>query len=203
MDRALAERLVCPAAHGRDPLVLRVDAVDGEQLRSGVAGCFVCRGEWPLTDGVLRLGPATALPALAAPEPAALSILLGLTDPGAPVLADGVPADALHALAEAAGARVIVMDPAHPLPAGEAAAIVRGAPLVPFAAATIAAAACFRPGRDAAWMASLVRALRPAARVVAPDALTLPPGLRELARAEGIWVAERLAGDAPVPLRRA
>jgi uncharacterized protein YbaR (Trm112 family) len=200
MDRALAERLVCPGAHGPDPLVLRVDVAVGDGVRAGVAGCFVCRQEWPLQDGALHMGPLSPLPTVDAPSAEALTVLLGLADPGASVLVDGLPDDVIAALAQDAGARLVALDaPARPATA----VAVRGAPLVPFAAGTFAAAACCRPGRDAPWMASLVRALRPGARVVAPDALPLPAGLRELARAEGIWVAERQAGAAPVPLRRA
>jgi hypothetical protein len=50
-----------------------------------------------------------------------------------------------------------------------------------------------------------VAALRPAGRLVAPLSVPLPDGLRELARDERHWVAERVpsaASSEPVPLLR-
>ena len=50
----------------------------------------------------------------------------------------------------------------------------------------------------------LTRVLRPDGRLVAPAAIPVPAGIRELARDEREWVgaAEGDAATAPVPLRR-
>jgi hypothetical protein len=51
-------------------------------------------------------------------------------------------------------------------------------------------------------IASLLAALRPGGRALAPVAQPLPDGLRELARDDEVWVAERPRDDV-IPLRRA
>ncbi len=200
MRVALAERLCCPQGHAGTPLVVRADAVQDGQLVDGIAGCPSCRTEWTLRADRIVFGPTAPLPATPSPSADALMALLGLADPEALVWCDGVDADAAAALLALARPELVLAD----APVRVVGALhIDGAATVPFAAGSFAAAALFRSARDLPWLASVVRALRPGGRLVADAAIAVPPGVRELARVEALWVGEREAGGAPITLRRA
>jgi hypothetical protein len=79
-----------------------------------------------------------------------------------------------------------------------------GAATVPLAAGSLRGAALDARANDAAFLESAIRAMRPAARVVAPVTTPLHAELKELARDDREWVAEKVGQSAPmIPLRRA
>lgn len=201
----LSERLVCPHPHESSPLVVVAQRVDGRELLEGFAGCPVCRLEARIVGGDVRFAltgrvssPDASLTLAASPERIDRTLaLLGLAEPGGAVLVSGRYAPLAAALAARGGTAMIVAEGASPVPRLDGVAAFDGAgAIVPFAAQTFRAAALDPPLADA------VRTLAAAGRLLAPSAHPLPSGLRELARDDEEWVAEREL-VVPVELRRA
>lgn len=213
MRLELAERLVCPTAHARTPLIVVAQETRDRDLVRGVAGCMLCMQEGIVRDGSLEF-PRHAMrtaPAQAMPEPSAtapdddvlfrLVALLGLGDPGLPVLLGPSYAAAAAALVSQREAIVAVLDAEGPSAPGIG--IVRGAgDAVPFADGTFHAAALDAYLAEAA-RADAVRCVRVGGRVMAPVILPVPPCVRELARDAQHWVGEVESPAIVVPLRRA
>jgi len=211
----LAERLRCPATHHTPtPLVVVARAVEGRDLRTGLAGCPLCRLEARFVDGDLcfdvpALGPgaaATDVPPVreaAAPSDAVerLVALLGLAEPGGAVLLTPGYASLAEALVAATGVEAVLFDPAGTgaLPPGR---WVRGlATAVPFTDATFRAAAL--DAASSAIAAEVLRCVVPQGRLVGAAGLTPPDGVTVLARDDREWVGERGALSGPmVPLGR-
>ena len=211
----LAERLRCPATdHAPTPLVVVARAVEGRDLRTGLAGCPLCRLEARFVDGDLCFdvpsgGPcaaATDVPPVrqaSAPSDAVerLIALLGLAEPGGAVLLTPGYASMADVLVESAGVAVVLLDPAGTgaLPPGR---WVRGlTTAVPFTDGTFRAAAL--DAASAAVTAEVLRCVVPQGRVVGAAALTPPDSVTVLARDDREWVGERGALPGPmVPLGR-
>jgi hypothetical protein len=197
----LAERLICPEEHVPTPLVVRADVVNAGRLARGLLGCAACGREWPVTEGVARFGSRAAdAGTLNQPSNAAtIAALLGLTEPGAVVIFDGANEELIAALAAEFGARVVALDAATP---SAASVVLEGAARMPLAANIAAGAVLLRSTRDDAFADSVVRAIAPRGRVIGRDDRPVMRGLRELARGDGLRVAERVAEVSTVPLRR-
>lgn len=219
MRLELAERLVCPAAHARTPLIVVAEETHDRELLRGTAGCMVCMREGRIRDGSLRF--------VAAPEGAAVAsatqrddvrgagvgvaidddqlfrlvALLGLGEAGLPVLLAPSYAAAASPLVERHDALVVVfgVDAAGP----RGVAYVSGCnDAVPFADGSFHAAA-LDATMSAAAAADAVRTVRVGGRVMAAASMPMPPRVRELARDAQHWVAEVEAPAVVVPLRRA
>ncbi len=194
----LAERLRCPRPHAPSPLVVVASEVAGRELRRGVAGCPVCRYEARFEGGDLfaeGAGPAAAapppVPVVESPGLAQgverLAALLGLVEPGLPVLLLGEYAALGAPLAAATGAIIPT--------------VVGFGDAVPFADRTFRGVAvggtCSAQLADAA-----VRAAAVGARIVTSASRAIPAGVRELARDAREVVGEVAAAPSPVPLVR-
>ncbi len=204
-----------------------VHRASGSQLLDLDLACPVCQREFTVRDGMadFRFGhaldghaldghaPGAGLQAndspATAPDPLRLAALLGISpDAGPmsrPVLLAGLQAaasDALHALIEVP--QVLV----NPEVAAAAEArgpisVLRVGNRLPLGVATLHAAALDTAHERPEFVASVVRAVRAGGRLVAPHSLPLPPGVRELARDEHMWVGEVVAqGHGLVELRR-
>lgn len=198
MDLAIAERLVCPAAHAPTPLIIRADQTRDGRLVTGVLGCAVCRRDWPVEGGEAQFGDADPGEPVASPDALALAAYLGLTEPGALVVTDGVTSDAECALADEYGAQIVAIDP---FAGSRAPVIIRRPPAVPLAARSARGAVLLRADRDERFVASAVLSLAPGGRLVAASAIRAT-GVVELARESSLWVGERERTSDPVPLRR-
>lgn len=193
----LAERLRCPAAHAPTPLVLVAREVDERELIAGFAGCMTCHLEARIERGALRIdGPPAVTVAADVDVDAPMTptreddveraaALLGLAEPGGAVLLAGRYA----ALARPLRERFEVMT---------AAIATQGA--APFTDLTFRGAAVDLPGVP---LDDVVRTVAVGGRLVAPCTAPLPAHLRELARDDREWVAEREAGGPIVTLGRA
>jgi len=205
----LVEIFRCPRAHAPASLIAAVDAaVDGDVTR-GVLGCPVCDVRYPIIAGAvvfderLRAACLAAGPAPRATPDAALrtAALLDLTGPGGRVLLGGTAVAAADALAALVDVAIVALDPPGPTPAapGGVAVYAGAAPLGP---AVLRGAVL--DGETAGAAPTVIAALRPGARLLAPVALAMPAGVRPLARDAEHWLAERTDdGAAAVPLRRA
>jgi uncharacterized protein YbaR (Trm112 family) len=187
VDVALVERLVCPRGHTPIPLVIRADAVTGGGLERGVLACPTCRIEWPVTNGTVRFGDAMTLSAGASPESTACAAFLNLTDAGALIVTDGASTTLCVGLASDFGSTVVPLDPEE---ANDSHAIY-GAPTVPFGEGAVRGAVLLRAARSDSFIASAVQSLAPNARMVAAASIPMPAGMREIARDENLWIAER------------
>lgn len=214
MRLELAERLICPATHERTPLIVVAQETRDRDLLRGVAGCMRCRREGHLHEGSLEFASDAAARAAQAPaSPAASSgvvdddvlfrlvALLGLGEPGLPLLLGPSYADAADALVSRHDAIVAVLEAEGASGAGVGK--VRGlADAVPFADGTFHAAALDGRLTEAA-RADAVRCVRVGGRVMAAAELPVPPRVRELARDAQHWVGEVESPALVVPLRRA
>lgn len=214
MRLELAERLVCPAAHERTPLIVVSQETRDRDLLRGVAGCMRCMREGQLHDGSLEFAPAAGARVMTAhtspvPSPQVMDddllfrlvALLGLGEPGLPLLLGPSYAAAADALVSRHDAIVAVLEADGPSATGVGK--VRGAgDAVPFADGTFHAAALDGQLSDAA-RADAVRCVRVGGRVMASADLPVPPRVRELARDVQHWVGEVEAPALVVPLRRA
>jgi hypothetical protein len=197
MDLAIVQRMVCPAEHASTPLVVRADRAEHGRLQEGVVGCPVCGAEWKVDEGVARFGPrATTGPAFT-PDATTVAALLGLTEPKL-VVADGLSDDLVVSLVREFGATVVAIDSDV---SPESASVIEGPALVPLAEGIANGAVLLRP-REPAFVDSVVRAIAPDGRLLASVSLQLPAGVREMARNDDLWLAEREATVVPVTLRR-
>jgi hypothetical protein len=197
MDLAIVQRLICPQPHATTPLVVRADRTDQGRMVDGVLGCPVCAHEWTVADGIARFGERARLESTVSTDASTLAALLGLTDPHVVVL-DGTTPDA-GLLSSEFGAAVIALDAESFLPD---ATNIEGSAIVPLAAGVARGVALLRAGRSPEFVASAVRALAQEGRLVSSTVLPLPAGVREIARNEQIWVAEREPDPVVVSLRR-
>jgi uncharacterized protein YbaR (Trm112 family) len=211
----LIDALRCPHPHEDSWLVAAAHETRERVIVAGALGCPVCGREYPIADGVATFdaaparapAPAPRLPASRADaddEAMRLAALLGLTSSGGIVAAGGtwdVAADALLALSDV---RLLLVDPAHPFTPREPLGAARGA-WMPLATGQVRGIALDEGTAEPARLADAVRALRPAGRLLAPVTAPLPDGVRELARDDRHWVAERTAAATGpiVALRRA
>lgn len=205
MRLELAERLVCPAAHARTPLIVVAEETRERDLIRGVAGCMTCAREGIFREGSLEF-PSHAEPGgevVVVDDDLLFRLvaLLGLGEPGLPLLLAPSLASAASALVARHDAIVAVLEARGA--SAEGVGIVRGCgDAVPFADGTFHAAA-LDEALSAAARADAVRCVRVGGRVMAATSVPVPPGVRELARDAQHWVGEVEAPPVVVPLRRA
>jgi uncharacterized protein YbaR (Trm112 family) len=196
----LVDALRCPVPHEESWLVASATRMEFRHIVEGTLGCPVCRAEYPVTRGVVdfRRAPHQPLPPETPPdetEATRLAALLDLTDrSGFAVLLGSwsVHAPLLRALVETP---LVVVDPPDGTEGEPGISAIRcdgELPLADGAARGIAVDAG-TPAR----VASAVRATRSRGRLVLPARVTLPAGVRELARDATVVVTEREAATSP------
>ncbi|MBC7896227.1 MAG: hypothetical protein H7066_12505 [Cytophagaceae bacterium] len=207
----LVDILRCPRAHEETWLVAAVSTFHGRHIATGSLGCPICRTEYPVADGAADFTVAGHPPDLSPrlpPSPVAddevmrARALLDLSEAGGVVAALGTAATLAAALEDSAECTILQVNPS-------GAATGRGVSTlwvddrVPLAPDALRGALV---GEDVSQilLASLVAAIRPKGRLVAPVGLPLPEGMSELARDDRQWVASRTGAriSPPVPLQR-
>jgi len=179
--------------------VVRADQVEAGRLVRGLVGCPVCRAEWRIEGGVLHLGAPIAGTPSSRVDPVTLAALLGLSEPDALVVVDGLALEMVGELAASLGARVIVLDDeASPSAAG----VIVGAERVPLGAGAVVAAFLARPYRSHAFIDSVINAVRAGGRVAGVGSFPERGDLAELARDDTLWVAERARPRVGITRRR-
>lgn len=183
----------------------------------GVLGCPVCQAEREVRRGVLHWSAAPGASAGAASGSASstassagtgedavtrIGALLGFGESTAPFVLSGPSAAAAVGLLGLTDAVLVLLDPPNDS-AATVATVIRGAARVPLAARSVRGVLL-----DGDWAAAdralaAVDTLADGGRLVAPVSVSLPAGVRELARDDRQWVAERVGGGVPIPLRRA
>lgn len=191
MLRDLLDSLRCPRPHDESWLVAMVHRADGPYLIEADLACPVCGAEFAVIDGEARFDatrPPSRDETLDAGRTAAL---LAVAEGVLPVLLAGSYAGAGAGLADLVPITQLWLNP----PAGISAPAAPHSTIlaegrVPLGVETVAAAAVDAAHATPAMLESIVRAVRMGGRVLAPAAVPLPAGLKEIARDEREWVAE-------------
>jgi hypothetical protein len=184
--------LRCPRPHEDSALVLVADETRGRHVVTGVLGCPICEAEYVIRASVAYFTrPATAAPAGPPAELLRTAAMLGLTEPGGVVMLGGHWAASAEAIGELADALVLVVNPPAYGAYGERVSVLHVGDRLPIAARALRAAAIDVP------TAGIVAALRPGGRLVATDAIAVPPGVREIARDDEYWVGENATTPPP------
>jgi uncharacterized protein YbaR (Trm112 family) len=208
MHRDLLDALRCPRDHEESWLVVVVHRALGVMLLDAELACPVCGAEFAVRGGVTTFdAEAVVEGAEVAPDAERLAALLGVTDGVLPILLAGAYAAAGASLAPLVPLAQVQAN-APFVPRGDTDDVVGvtrmlvGARL-PLGVATLAAAAVSARVATPSLLASVVRAMKAGGRIVAPIAVALPAGVRELARDDREWVGEVQAqGSGLVSLRR-
>jgi uncharacterized protein YbaR (Trm112 family) len=208
----LVDSLRCLNAHEDTWLVAAVARLDGRHIAEGTLGCPVCRREYPIRDGVgwfvepSSAPDASRLTPHAPPAPddrvTRAAALLGLMDAGGIIVLGGDWADCADAIAELGPAHVVILNRSATSDAPQSVSSLVVGDRLPFAAASVRAAAL--DAELAAALSSAAHVLRSRGRLVAPADAPVPDGVTELARDAENWVAERaVVASPPVMLRSA
>lgn len=203
----LVDVLRCPEPHADSWLVASTGVMQDRHVIDGELGCPVCGARYRVHEGVARLGSRKP-GRVSSAEPTEqavvrLGALLGLDSPGGVVLLARAHAPMARALRDATRVEILQLDPPPDVAMGEGISGIAGAPRAPLAAGSLRGAALDADTADAEYVASVVAALRPHARLIAPASTPRPAGLRELARDTEEWVAEKESAAPTVTLRRA
>ncbi|CAN5786469.1 hypothetical protein BH11GEM1_BH11GEM1_03290 [soil metagenome] len=196
----LIDALRCPVSHEESWLVAAAARIEHRHIVQGTLGCPVCSAEYPIRNGVVDFRRGAGHLASSRPpahgEPAMrLAAMLDLTDAqGFAVLLGswGSWATELSAIVETP---LILLDPPADIIGAPGISVLRTDGDLPLASGAARAMAIDDGSLERA--ASAVRATRTKGRVVAPVSLALPDGVRELARDQALWVAEREAAASP------
>lgn len=204
MDLDLVDTLRCTRDHADSWLVAAVGVRDarpggdGGGMVSGSLGCPICFREYPVREGVAYFGvdpggeaSLTTAGATAEQEAAVRAGGLLAVAEGATVVLHGPWSAAAAGLAELLPVRLYVVNPATPVAASERIAVVRSAEGIPLATGSAHGVALGGAAITPLDVASALRVLAPGGRLVAPVVLPVPASLRELARDDRDWVAER------------
>ena len=202
----LVDQLRCVRAHADTWLVASIERAEDRDIKLGFLGCPTCLAEYQIRDGVVYFAEREiAAPFIAPDEEDATRIaaVLDLTEPRMTALLHGRWAAHAPLVRAISPAQLIALDPPQGLVSGDGISILV-ADIAPLAAGSMHAVAIDTPATDE-LMASLRRALRGGARLLAPAAMRLPDGFTEIARDDSVWVArldDTATVSAPIQLTR-
>jgi hypothetical protein len=209
----LVGSLRCVRAHELTWLVASAYRMEDRDIVSGELGCHVCGARYSVERGVADFrelgaassasvqrppGPRTARDSAHGADPAELAIrvaaLLDLTSPGGLVVLAGEWSAAAIPLSGgdvAERVQLLTLDPDIDLESGGGISIALTGRRMPVRPAAARGIALDESHSDPDYVASAAEALRPGARLLAPVAAQLPPGLSEIARDERFWLASK------------
>jgi hypothetical protein len=202
MHIELVELLRCVQPHDDTWLVAAIDRIDDREIVAGTLGCPICHAEYEIRDRIVYFEPprdASFATEADVNQAMRIAAALELTDAGGVAVLHGEWTCHASYVRSFSPAQLIAVDRAITVEPGDGVNVVvcDVAPLARRSVRGIAIGARATPE----MVSSLLAALRPGGRVLAPTALTLPEGLNELARDDEVWVAE-LPRDDVIPLRR-
>jgi uncharacterized protein YbaR (Trm112 family) len=203
----LVDALRCPVGHEESWLVATFDKMEARHIVTGTLGCPVCKAEYPVRDGVVdfRHPESARRPPLdsngfatdESPESTVrLAALLDLSDASGFAVLVGAWGRLASALAAVVETPLIAVNPRADVIGSRGVSVIRCEEELPLA--TGAARAIAVDISTATRMHSALRVTRTGARVVAPVAVDVPRGLREMARDAHVWVSEREPTDSPL-----
>ncbi len=188
----LVDHLRCLNDHEETWLVAAVGRLQGRYIAEGSLGCPVCRAEYPVREFVAFFASPgkgiLATPSADADRVTRLAALLDLSSPGGFVALSPGQAAVAAPLAHEFDVQCVVIDPTAQATPGDGVSVLC-ASSAPLATGSLRGAVL--DGGVGPSVEALVRALRPGARLVAPVSVSVPSGIRELARDAREWVGER------------
>lgn len=197
----LVDALRCPAPHEESWLVASADRMEARHIVTGTLGCPVCHAQYPIANGVVDMrrdrAPADRVPrethahACTPDDEHALRLaaFLELTDASGFALLLGRWAGYAPALRAQVETPLVAIDPDPAISGEPGISVVLTDGEIPVASGSARAVAIDAGSvKRAAAAASVARAK---GRIVAPLAVAVPAGVRELARDETLWVGER------------
>ena len=199
----LIDAIRCPADHPPSSLVAAFEDIVDRDVVSGMLGCPVCRSEFQIRGGELWL-VTTAMPAPATraltPDEDGLRLAASLdlrSETGFAILRGAWCALAAR-VADISPTHLVLLDPPLNTPRGPGRSVIYAGGTVPFSPATAIAATIDDDERAYA----LALAVKTKGRLVGPANLALPRDVKELARDDRWWVAEKENATAPISLSR-
>jgi len=186
----------CPEPHEETWLVAAFSRMEERIVIEGRLGCPICKTEYAIVNGVVVFGETAAKQGMGATPPSAeavtrLAAMLGMLRPGMLVLLTGSLAARSHELSSLVSGRVLVLNPIPALVTdSESVGSIRTGSAIPVASRSVDGIALDTATDDAIMLGEIVRVLRPGGRLVAPASMSLPGGMRQLARDEQYVVAE-------------
>ncbi|MGH7654971.1 MAG: Trm112 family protein [Gemmatimonadaceae bacterium] len=202
----LLEKLRCPNDHEPSPLIATASRTVDRHIVEGTLGCPVCHAEFPVSEGVVRLGESFIAPMITADvlsrdRMLRVGALLGLDDRGGLYLLDCISAYFIEELAELSPqSRFIALSGTADF-LGASGVIAGHGDRIPLAESCVRGIVLDLA--TPALLGSAVKALAPGGRLVAPATADVPEGIEILARDEANWVGEREAMPALSKLHRA
>jgi uncharacterized protein YbaR (Trm112 family) len=200
----LVDSLRCPNPHAETWLVASIERAEERDIKEGTLGCPSCLAEYAVRDGIVYFvegrppAPATSP---SEDEAMRLAATLDLTDQRMIAVLQGTRGAHAQLVAAFSPAQLLLLNPPGGVASGDGISIVVS-DLAPLAAGAVNAVA-IDGAISGGMLASLRRAMRGGARLFAPSAMPLPPGVTELARDADVWVArldDAATVSAPVPL---
>ena len=192
----LVDVLRCPNSHAETWLVLAAEVMEDRDVVSGTLGCPICRAEFQITDGVARFGDVP--PSVRGNEPPdenealRLAALLDLGDSRGYAILVGDVGRHAPLLRATTDVQLMLVDPPRSVTMGFGLSglTTPASGTLPLAAAS-ARAVALDEGATSELLASALKVLAPAGRLLAPVRLELPDGVAQLARDDRQWLAER------------
>ena len=196
----LIDLLRCTRPHEDSWLVAAFYEMRERDVIEGLLSCPVCSARYPITNGVAWFDVDPGAIGRAEPPPATdgmrVAAYLNLVEPGV-VLLGGAWAGAAEPVT-GLGNTVIAFNAAARAGAARVSHVSCDA-IVPLARECLDGIALDSAAAD--LVESGARALKRAARMVAPVGAEVPEGLVELARDDSYWVAVREGGSASAPVQ--
>jgi uncharacterized protein YbaR (Trm112 family) len=197
----LVDALRCPRDHAESWLVASATHMEARHIMRGTLGCPVCLAEYPVEDGVVDFrAERRAVPTRRETRPAdsamRLAAMLDLADASGFAVLIGAWGSIAAELTGIVETPLILVDPSGEIVGSPGISVLRCDGQIPLA--TGAARAVAIDAASGMRSESAVRAARAKARVLAPIAVPVPQGVRELARDAQVWVGEREAIASPI-----
>ena len=197
----LVDALRCPRTHEESWLVASATRMEARHIVTGTLGCPVCLTEYPIENGVVdfraeRVAVRTRRDDASAESAIRMAAMLDLADASGFAVLLGDWASMAIELASVAETPLILVDPPGDVSGSPGISVLRCDGEIPLASGAARAVAI--DDASVGRMLSATRVTRVKGRVLAPVAVPVPQGVRELVRDEHVWVGEREAVASPI-----
>jgi uncharacterized protein YbaR (Trm112 family) len=202
----LVDALRCPKGHEDTWLVASIERAGDRDIVDGVLGCPSCLAEYPIRDGIVYFSENAPRAGFRQPnedDAYKLAAALDLTDARMVAVLEGSWGGNAPIVRGVSPAQLLLVNPPLGIASGDGISIVvsNSAPVALASADAIA----FDAAASVEMIASLIAALKPGGRLLAPASVAIPAGFVELARDDDVWVAtpsDTTKTSAPISLKR-
>lgn len=189
----VADFLKCPGAHEYQPCVVIPNDLEDRKVVSGVVGCPVCKGEFPIRYGRAIFGEAALVASPGEHDAATLQALLGLMSPGGYLVLVGSVVNCWRELGELAGTHVIGVNAPATLEGGEGLSLLDTPGEIPLKSSSVRGVVLSSAQTSGEWVKEAARIVLPGQRVVAVAETVVADNLEKVAAGQGLWVGKKMA----------